>query len=77
MDYIETLKNAIVTSRNFPEGEASDLYVVWFSKTLQNAKALFSTDAVHGVYFEVTMNGDQHEIYVVRYIKESNTCVTF
>lgn len=55
-----------------------DLYVVWFSKTLQNWKALVSTDAfdefedLKGSYFEVTYNGDKNETYVDLYIKVDN-----
>lgn len=52
-----------------------DFYVVWFSKTLQNWKALISTDIEHGRYWEVTHNGDKHETYVDAYRKEKNTVV--
>lgn len=50
-----------------------DVYVVWFAKTLQNWKALVSTDAIQGHYWEVTYNGDKKETYVDTYLKESNT----
>lgn len=53
----------------------SDFYVVWFAKTLQNWKALISTDLVNGYYFEVTYNGDRLETYVDTYTKESNLCL--
>ena len=49
-----------------------DIYTVWFSKTLQNFKGLFSTDEVQGFYVEVTYNGDKDEFYVDNYKKESN-----
>lgn len=55
-----------------------ELYIVWFSKTLQNWKALVSTDAfddsesLKGAYFEVTHNGDKNETYVDYYIKVDN-----
>lgn len=52
-----------------------DLYVVWFSKTLQNWKALVSTDKVKGQYWEVTHNGNKGETYVDNYIKASNMCI--
>jgi Family of unknown function (DUF6275) len=51
------------------------LYIVWFAKTLQNWKALISTDAVSGTYWEVTHNGDKHETYVDTYSKVSNVAV--
>ena len=43
---------------------AEDVYVVWFCKTLQNWKALLSTDLPDGMYFEVTYNGDKKEAYL-------------
>ena len=55
---------------------ANDLYVVWFSKTLQNWKALVSTDLVPGQYFEVTYNGNTHESYVDWYQKQTNTAIS-
>lgn len=47
----------------------TDFYVVWFAKTLDNWKALVSTDAVNGLYFEVTYNGAKQETYVDIYNK--------
>lgn len=49
-----------------------DVYVVWFSKTLQNAKALLSTPLPDGMYYEVTLNGDKDEIYFDAYKKFHN-----
>ena len=37
----------------------SDIYVVWLAKTLQNNKALLSTNLFDGMYYEVTFNGDK------------------
>lgn len=57
------------------EGESlglDDFYVVWFAKTLQNWKALISTDAIQDHYWEVTHNGDKQETYVDTYLKEDN-----
>lgn len=50
-----------------------DLYIVWFSKVLQNWKAMVSTtNPGDGLYFEVTYNGDKEATYVDTYIKVSN-----
>jgi Family of unknown function (DUF6275) len=50
-----------------------DIYTVWFCKTLQNWKALLSTDVVNtGIYFEVTFNGDKNELYLDHYKKVFN-----
>ena len=40
-----------------------DVYVVWYSKTLQNHKALLSTSLKDGMYYELTYNGNKKELY--------------
>lgn len=52
-----------------------DVFVVWFSKTLQNWKALVSTTVSDGMYYEITHNGDKGETYVDVYKKWKNYCV--
>lgn len=52
-----------------------DVFVVWFSKTLQNWKCLVSTTVSDGMYYEVTHNGDKNENYVDVYKKWENYCV--
>lgn len=52
-----------------------DVFVVWFSKTLQNWKCLVSTKVSDGMYYEVTHNGDKNENYVDVYKKWENYCV--
>lgn len=49
-----------------------DVYVVWFSKTLQNWKALVSTTVPDGMYYELTYNGDENELYLDAYKKWEN-----
>lgn len=49
-----------------------DVYVVWFSKTLQNWKALVSTTLPDSMYYEVTYNGDADEAYLDAYRKVDN-----
>lgn len=52
-----------------------DVYVVWMCKTLQNNKALLSTNVCDGVYYEVTYNGDKNEMYLDAYKKWDNKCI--
>lgn len=54
------------------EFKDEDVYVVWYNKTLKNAKALLSTDIPDGRYYEVTYNGEKNEFYFDAYKKESN-----
>ena len=49
-----------------------DVFVVWYSKTLQNAKALLSTNVSDGMYYELTYNGDKNELYLDAYKKWEN-----
>lgn len=51
---------------------AEEVYIVWFCKTLQNWKALVSTDVSDGMYYEVTHNGDKDETYLDAYKKFDN-----
>ena len=51
-----------------------DVFVVWFSKTLQNWKALVSTTVSDGMYYELTYNGDKQELYFDAYKKWQNIC---
>lgn len=50
----------------------NDAFIVWFCKTLQNWKALVSTDLPDGMYYEVTYNGDKREAYLDAYKKFEN-----
>ena len=52
-----------------------DVYIVWFSKTLQNWKALVSTNVSDGVYYEVTYNGDKKQTYLDVYKKWDNQAI--
>ena len=52
-----------------------DVFVVWFCKTLQNSKALLSTNVSDGMYYEVTYNGDKNECYLDAYKKWQNVCI--
>lgn len=56
---------------------SADCYVVWFSKTLDNWKALVGTGKIksgepYGDYAEITHNGAKSETYVDVYRKVSN-----
>lgn len=48
-----------------------DVFVVWFSKTLKNWKALVGT-TLNGDYYEITYNGDKKETYLDVYQKTNN-----
>ena len=55
--------------------DIDDVFVVWFSKALQNWKALVSTNVPDGMYYEITHNGDKNETYVDVYKKWENYTV--
>ena len=52
-----------------------DVSVVWSCKTLQNNKALLSTNIFDGMYYECTYNGDKNELYFDAYKKWENRCI--
>jgi hypothetical protein len=51
------------------------VFIVWFSKTLQNWKAMVSTTISDGMYYEVTYNGDKKQTYLDAYKKWENKCI--
>ena len=53
----------------------NDVFIVWMCKTLQNNKAMASTNLFDGMYYELTFNGDKGELYVDAYKKWQNFCV--
>ena len=53
----------------------SDVYVVWFCKTLQNWKALVSTNVPDNMYYEVTYDGDRNVTYLDAYKKWDNQVI--
>lgn len=71
-EYIKPRLEKTDTHVTFSEDE---VYVVWFSKTLQNWKALISTTLPDGMYYEVTYNGYKRETYIDAYKKFDNVCV--
>jgi hypothetical protein len=52
-----------------------EVYVVWFSKTLQNWKAMLSTTLPDGMYYEVTYDGDKQRTYIDAYKKFDNVTI--
>lgn len=52
-----------------------DVYIVWSCKTLQNNKAMVSTNVSDGMYYELTYNGDKKELYLDAYKKWENKCI--
>jgi hypothetical protein len=67
--------NAHVDSTDKTSITSDNVYIVWFCKTLQNWKALASTDVSEGRYYEITHNGDKDETYVDVYKKWTNYTV--
>lgn len=59
----------------YSEKPAYELFVVWYSKTLQNWKAMVCTTIEDRMYYEVTYNGDKRETYLDAYVKTANVCI--
>ena len=53
----------------------SNVFIVWYAKTLQNWTALASTTLPDGMYYELTLNGDKSELYFDAYKKFENKCI--
>ena len=65
---------ADVTDKN-GQINIENVYIVWMCKTLQNWKALLSTNIPDGMYYEFTWNGDKEEGYLDAYKKWKNVVV--
>lgn len=54
---------------------AYDVFVVWFSKTLRNWKALVSTTLPDQMYYELTHDGHNRVTYLDAYKKFENRAI--
>lgn len=79
-EFIEKCKD-IVKEYSLEHLDKSDIipefevFIVWYSKTLQNHKALLSASLFDGMYYELTYNGDRQELYFDAYKKFENKCI--
>ncbi len=77
-NFIELCKSEVseyVNKHTDQKIKNSDVFIVWFCKTLQNYKALVCTTLFDGKYFEITHNGDKNETYIDVYKKQDNFVV--
>lgn len=68
-------REALAERHGKARADEADIYVVWFCKTLQNWKALLSSNMEDGLYFELTYDGDKMTTYVDTYSKLRNVAV--
>lgn len=74
--FLELCKKTIVDYfNNRVEITENNVFIVWSCKTLQNNKALVSTNISDGMYYELTYNGDKKELYLDAYKKWENKCI--
>ena len=59
----------LVAKRLFPAVDVSEVYVVWFTYTLGNWKALVSSMVPDDLYYEVTYDRDNQRTYIDAYRK--------
>ena len=74
-EVINYLNQKIVNDSSTLGISINDIYVVWYCKTLKNAKALLGTSLPDNLYFEITFNGDSDELYLDVYDKLENRCI--
>ena len=74
-DIVAEYTNEHLDKSDKKEVSVNDVFVVWYCKTLKNAKALLSTTLFDGMYYEVTYNGEKEELYLDAYKKFENRCI--
>lgn len=62
----------IIKSKYDETYDISDISLVWFTKTLQNDKAILIDNGKNNRMYEVTYNGFKDEMYVDTYVKVDN-----
>lgn len=63
-------------SRTVPELQMKDVFIVWFTKTLMNWKAIIASSQAKGLFWEVSYNGVRKEIYLDVYTKINNVKIS-
>lgn len=71
---VDYFNNGVEITDNMKITE-DNVFIVWSCKTLQNNKALVSTNISDGMYYELTYNGDKKELYLDAYKKWKNKCI--
>ncbi len=71
---VDYFNNGVEITDNMKITE-NNVFIVWSCKTLQNNKALVSTNISDGMYYELTYNGDKKELYLDAYKKWENKCI--
>ena len=71
---VDYFNNKVEITDNMKINE-DNVFTVWSCKTLQNNKALVSTNISDGMYYELTYNGDKKELYLDAYKKWENKCI--
>lgn len=80
-EYYENLIRQIMVNhvnKNLVDSDkisVNDISITWFSKTLQNWKALAITNLKDKKYYELTFDGDRNRVYLDEYIKVSNNVI--
>ena len=71
-EFVSICRKYVADYCGIKDYSANDIYVVWLVKVLQNNKALLSTTAPDGMYFECTYDGDKNKLYFDAYKHQKN-----
>lgn len=70
-EWVEIAKKAVLDNYNTardeshaPELQATDLYIVWYCRTLQNWQAIITSPVARRLYWIVIFNSYRNEVYL-------------
>ena len=64
--------NEVLKQDNLSTIDTTYIQTVWVCKSLKNVKGLFYINRKNSGYYEITYNGEEHEIYLDSYKKIDN-----
>lgn len=84
VDFMEEAKknvvlymNKIIIDEGEPPVDTRSVFLVWYSKTIQNAKVILGVRGPNFLLFEITYNGNVEDMYMDVYNKVHHETISY